>query len=213
MNTTEPQHATPKFRPCGHQDSLRKPVLLALLAVIVLGCLGGSRTWAEDPRDIRLQRLVTAARTAKHDWERAREANRIVPGTVTIRELRQLHLLSERAELDVERVRSEGRGLEVLHALDIRRATIDVEWAQLEMQWVRISSGSSVGLNQAQRLEPPRQLAILAIRLLHDAGPQAKDAIPVLVSAMDDPDLKSDARSALERIDPDWLKATSGNAK
>jgi len=131
-----------------------------------------------------------------------------VPGTVTRGELRRLALQRERAELDVKVMETEKSDQKTLRALNIRGVIVDLELAELEIEWAQVTSD----WGEVQRLEPARQSAIRAIRLLEEVGPAAKEGVPALVAALGDPELERYARCALRRIQPAALEETMGEA-
>ena len=87
-------------------------------------------------------------------------------------------------------------------------AIIDLELAELEIEWAKSTSSWP----EARRLHPARQSAIRTICRLQGMGPKAKDAVPLLLAALNEPELESYARSALGQIDPDVPKAMPNGA-
>lgn len=202
MSITEPQPAAPKPGRPWFQYSLRTLLLVVTLGAVLCSWLAVKMKEAEEQRIARLQSLVAAARIAQRDWEQAQEADRTVPRSVRRGELRRLQLLSERAALNVKAESIEEHDNETLRKLDTRRAIIDLELSELEIEWAKITSSWP----EAQRLGPARQAAICTINLLQGMGPKAKDSVPLLVAALGEPELDSFSRSALEQIDPAVLK-------
>ncbi len=201
-----PRDMKPADSQLGNKQPYRRSTALLVLAAVMSGaiCFASRSVRAEDQQSARLQLLIETARLARLNWEEAKNANRKAPGTIPRGELRRLELQTELAELEVKVLGTERTDLKTMRALNTRTAIIDLELALLEIERAQVASNR----DEVHRLKPARQSAIRALRQLHDVGPAAKDGVPALVAALDDPELARYARCALRRISPAALKET-----
>lgn len=88
--------------------------------------------------------LKAALRTAQAEFDIRADANRRVPGTVSIYELRLLELHRDRAQIDVERfAAARCCRTEAVKVLDRRRTAVSIELAEVEVEQNIITSAQS----------------------------------------------------------------------